>query len=88
MRDGKSCANYVVPSLFLAGFRAGCLQSGSQCFGKTLLIDQQKAQVVFVAVDSRVGAAIFVRGLGFQTSLEWKDEYVSLLPVQFTAEQT
>ena len=87
MRDGKSCANYVVPGLFLAGFRAGCLQSGSQCLGKTLLIDQQNVQVVFVAVDSRVGAAIFVRGLGFQTSLEWKDECVSLLPVQFTAKQ-
>ena len=87
MRDGKSCANYAVPSLFLAGFRAGCLQSGSQCLGKTLLIDQQNVQVVFVAVDSRVGAAIFVRGL-FQTSLEWKDECVSLLTVQSTAEQT
>ena len=87
MRDGKSCANYVVRSLFLAGFRAGCLQSGGQCLGKTLLIDQQNVQVVFVAVDSKVGAAIFVRGFGFQTSLEWKDECVSLLPVQFTAKQ-
>ena len=87
MRDAKSCTNYVVPSLFLAGFHAGCLQSGSQCLGKTLLIDQQNIQVVFVAVDSRVGAAIFVRGLGFQTSLEWKGKSVLLLPVQFTAEQ-
>ena len=55
MRDGKSCANYIVPSLFLAGFRTGCLQSGSQCLGKTLLIDQQKVQVIFVAVDSSRG---------------------------------
>ena len=74
-------------AFFCAGFRTGCLQSGGQCLGKMLLIAQQKVQVVFVAVDSRVGAAIFVRGLGFQTSLEWKDECVSLLPVQFTAKQ-
>ena len=88
MRDGKSCTNYVVPSLFCAGFHTGCLQSGGHCLGKTLLIDQQKVQVIFATTDSRVGAAIFVRGLGFQTSLEWKDEHVSLLPVQFTAEKT
>ena len=74
-------------AFFCAGFRTGCLQSGGQCLGKMLLIAQQKVQVVFVAVDSRVGAAIFVRGL-FQNSLEWKDECVSLLTVQSTAEQT
>ena len=72
-------------AFFCAGFCTGCLQSGGQCLGKTLLIAQ--VQVVFVAVDSRVGGAIFVRGL-FQASLEWKDDCVSLLTVQSTAEQT
>ena len=69
-------------AFFCAGFHAGCLQSGGQCLGKMLLIDRQNVQVICFAVDSRVGAAIFVRGL-FQTSLVWKDECV-----QFTAEQT
>ena len=86
MRDGKSCANYVVPSLFLQDFVLDAFNQVASALARRCELTSKRFKSFSSLLTQESGLLFSYVVSAFR--LPWNGKTNgSLLPVQFTAEQ-